>query len=74
MPVPSEDRLREIEARMLTDHNIALGCWGIPEGATYTFTRRAFYGLARDKGVMTPEEHDSLARALASIWEYDLSD
>ena len=62
------------EARMLAEHGIALGVWGIPKGAEGTFSRRAFYAEAVRLGVVTTEEHAQLARRLASVWNNDLSD
>lgn len=62
------------EARMLAEHGIALGVWGIPKGAQGTFSRRAFYGEALRLGVITQAEHDLIARRNAAIWNSDLSD
>lgn len=68
---PLEARIRK---DMLEKHNISEGCWGIPEGSQYTFTRSEFYNKALDLGVCTQEELNTIYRVLHSIWYRDLSD
>ncbi len=40
--------LQVVEKNMLEKHNIALGVWGIPEGAKPTWTRNQFIGYAEE--------------------------
>jgi hypothetical protein len=65
-----ERRIRET----MLQHHIALGCWGIPDGARPTFSRAEFYGLARELGACSQEEYERLHRHLHLIWLRDLSD
>ena len=69
--LPLENRIKK---DMLEQHNIAEGCWGIPEGAQYTFSRSEFYNKALKLGCCTQEEYNAIYRVLYTIWHRDLSD
>ncbi|HEU4649481.1 MAG TPA: hypothetical protein VFS33_10510 [Gemmatimonadales bacterium] len=72
------DDVMELEKRvgadMLAKHNIALGCWGVPDGATYTFTRAEFYRRAFELGVIDDVEYHRIRARNSLIWHRDLSD
>ena len=63
-----------VEDTMLLKHRIALGCFGIPDGAQKTFTRRDFFDLAQEHGLLTENEHKRVFQANRLIWDRDLSD
>ena len=68
------DILLRLKKELLETSNIALGCWGIPEGSNYTFTRRQWLQAAIDNNVGTSEEHNQLRFYWAGLMDRDLSD
>jgi hypothetical protein len=51
-----------------------LGCWGTPEGAEATFTRREFVRKAQERGLITAEEASALRIAWAGCFDFALDD
>ena len=68
------DLEKRVRKEMEEGHKIGFGCWGVPEGVAYTFTRCEFYNKAREIGVITDEELSAIRNANALIWQRDLSD
>ena len=66
--------LQKLRTELLEKHNVALGCWGIPEGAQYTFTRREWLETAKKHGIGTSEELRELGFYWAGLLDRDLSD
>lgn len=64
--------LKRLRPLLLEEKNLALGCWGIPEGAIPTFSRGSWYRRAEE--YMTEEEKGTLKRYWAGLWIKDLSD
>lgn len=63
-----------LEKELLEVANIGFGCWGIPEGAKPTFTRREWIKAAKDHNVGTPEELKRITWYYAGLLDRDLSD
>lgn len=66
--------LQRVESQMLAEHNVALGCFGIPEGATATFSRGEFLSVAEKHGVVTADESRLLCWLWAELLHNDLAD
>lgn len=63
-----------IQHDMIERYNIALGCWGIPDSATATFTRNGFFSKALNLALCTQEEFIRIRKDCYLIWDHDLSD
>ena len=74
MAYPYAELEQRVRDDMLRLHNVALGVFGIPEGARPTFSRSGFYREACRLGVITPAELNTIAKANATLWDMDLSD
>lgn len=70
----AQDLQRRVESRMLTEHNVALGCFGIPDGATATFSRGEFLAIAERHGAVTPEESLQLRWLWGNLVNHDMTD
>lgn len=65
---------RRVESLMLADHNVAMGCFGIPDGATATFSRGEFLAIAEKRSVVTTEESLLLRWLWGTLLHHDLTD
>lgn len=65
---------KRVQADMLAQHNTAMGCWGVPDGAAYTFSRAEFFDKAKRLGVVSEDEYNQIRAANSGIWHRDLSD
>lgn len=73
-----EDRaratIRELEQRMLEKHNLALGCWGVPDGSRWTYTRGEYLRECIKTGDITDEERELFEWYYRGLMQRDLSD
>lgn len=63
-----------VQDTMIREHGIALGVFGIPDGAKETFTRASWLSEVRRAGAATEEEINEMAQHWLGILDRDLSD
>lgn len=67
-------RERYVVQVMREKYRIGLGCFGIGEGLTPTYSRAQFYAEARSRGLYTVAEENEASLFYGWSWMRDLSD
>lgn len=66
--------VERVQKDMLEQYNVSCGCWGVPDGAKWTFTRAEFYGKAYEYRLLNLEEFNRIHSYYGLVWQRDLSD
>jgi hypothetical protein len=64
----------ELKDKLIADHKIAYGCWGIPEDCKPTFSRIDWFNHVEKLGWVTPEQKKEFEWYWRGLWHRDLSD